>query len=174
MKLNTFIKTTNAIFDQLKWLIENLNDEEYTRQIVAINNNSIAKHIRHVLELYEELLNGSVQGFVNYDARKRNLLIEQNRLFTLQFMHETMHKLQLLEEDNSIVLYAKYDGEETEVIISSINRELAYNIEHAIHHMAIIQIVCKLEISHIVLPSNFGVAYSTIQHQKNVHANVYT
>jgi len=45
-------------------------------------------------------------------------------------------------------------------------RELAYNIEHAIHHMAIIKIGINEVSPYILLPSAFGVASSTIRHLK--------
>ena len=44
-------------------------------------------------------------------------------------------------------------------------REALYNIEHTIHHMALIRVGIK-EVSSITLPEYFGVAPSTIQHKK--------
>ena len=41
------------------------------------------------------------------------------------------------------------------------------NVEHAIHHMALIQVAVKNAFGHIELPPHFGVAYSTVQHQSH-------
>jgi hypothetical protein len=45
-------------------------------------------------------------------------------------------------------------------------RELVYNIEHAVHHMALIRIGVREVAPHITLPPDFGVAASTIRHQQ--------
>ena len=52
-------------------------------------------------------------------------------------------------------------------IPSSLARELLYNVEHAIHHMALIQIAVKNALPHVDIPPHFGVAYSTVQHQSH-------
>jgi hypothetical protein len=44
-------------------------------------------------------------------------------------------------------------------------RELLYNLEHAIHHMALIQVAVRQAFPALTLPAHFGVAYSTVQHQ---------
>jgi len=51
---------------------------------------------------------------------------------------------------------------------SSYFRELQYNIEHAIHHMAIIKIAIGACFTEVELPANFGVAYSTVRYQKQL------
>ncbi|MBK7681685.1 MAG: hypothetical protein IPJ26_04015 [Bacteroidetes bacterium] len=53
-----------------------------------------------------------------------------------------------------------------DTVNSTYKRELAYNIEHAIHHMAIIKIAIENAYSDIVLDKAFGVAPSTIRFQR--------
>ncbi len=48
---------------------------------------------------------------------------------------------------------------------SSYQRELLYNLEHSIHHQALIK-VALLEIQHDLVDENFGVAQSTIEYRK--------
>jgi hypothetical protein len=48
-------------------------------------------------------------------------------------------------------------------------RELVYNIEHAVHHMAIMKIGVREIASYIGLSSDFGIAASTIRHKESVH-----
>ena len=46
---------------------------------------------------------------------------------------------------------------------SSYERELAYVIAHAIHHYALVAVICS--IAGISLPDGFGIAPSTLAHQ---------
>jgi hypothetical protein len=59
-----------------------------------------------------------------------------------------------------------YDEEMVTVSIpTNYYREVAYNLEHTIHHMALIRVGVN-EVSSIVLPDQFGVAYSTIKYKE--------
>jgi hypothetical protein len=66
-----------------------------------------------------------------------------------------------------LVLEACYDDQSVESITISTNyyREIAYNLEHTIHHMALIRVGLN-EVSGIQLPDDFGVASSTVKHRK--------
>jgi hypothetical protein len=44
-------------------------------------------------------------------------------------------------------------------------REMAYNLEHTIHHMALIRTGIN-DVSRISVPENFGVAISTMKYRK--------
>ena len=56
------------------------------------------------------------------------------------------------------------DGEELR-IDSNYFRELLYNLEHCIHHQALIK-VAILQLGHLHVNENFGVARSTIEYRK--------
>lgn len=51
----------------------------------------------------------------------------------------------------------------TQRMSSSFCRELAYNIEDAIHQMTLLKVAVKQTLSYMELPSNSGVATSTIR-----------
>ena len=51
-------------------------------------------------------------------------------------------------------------------IPSTFERELVYNIEHTIHHLALIAIGFRAYFPHVSLSEHFGVASSTVAHQK--------
>ena len=55
---------------------------------------SIGKHVRHVVEFYECLLLNSINDVVNYDERKRNLLLEENLKYTIDYITEIIDVLQ--------------------------------------------------------------------------------
>jgi uncharacterized damage-inducible protein DinB len=164
-------QTGTLLLGQLKDLIHQLADEEYSNPQDLLSGNTLAKHIRHVLEIYDELLQGVASGTVNYDARKRNLLLEHNREFTFQFIEELIEKLHAIAEDKTLKLEVCFNTEGKQTVVeTTLGRELAYNIEHATHHMAILQIAVKHCFPHVKLEATFGVAYSTLAYLKHVHA----
>jgi len=64
-------------------------------------------------------------------------------------------------------LEASYDdsSDKTIFIESNYYREIAYNLEHTIHHMALIRIGIS-EVSSVLLSEDFGVASSTLKHRR--------
>jgi uncharacterized damage-inducible protein DinB len=167
---------SSEILKQLEAFVLQLKDEDYSMPLALLSENTLAKHIRHVLEMYEEMLTGVSSGLINYDARKRNLLIEHNRQYTLQYIMELTERIAALESDSALRLAVSYDtGGESVIVKTSLNRELSYNIEHAIHHMAILQITVKHLFPYMVLPEGFGVAFSTQTYLKqHVHTHLHT
>ena len=160
--------TGQAILNQLIELTIQLNDEEYSTELDLLNGNSIGKHVRHVVEFFELLIEGSSTGIVNYDARKHQLLFETDTKATLSKLQELRSGLDELSFDKDVILEVSYANSDEHLlsIKSSLERELAYNIEHAIHHMAIIKIAVYTAFPDVRLEKNFGVAYSTIRYQK--------
>jgi len=160
------------MLQQLSAVSLQLEEGDYSKPLDLLSGNTIGKHIRHVYELYDELLLGLNSSTVNYDARKRNLQIEKDPIFAGNFAADLAEKLLLLEYDAVLHLKGSYGRTSDVIVNTSIGRELAYNIEHSIHHMAIIQICLKHHFSYVKLNENFGVAFSTQNHLKNVHANL--
>lgn len=172
--INELRHVSVGIFQQISYLIVQLSDDEYSLPLDLLSSNTVAKHIRHVLEMYDEMLNGIETGVINYDARKRNLLIEHNRAYTISFINDLEQRLSSIAGDSQIQLMVSYTEAASSLHINTtISREFAYNIEHAIHHMAIIQICVQQLWKHIHLDKNFGVAFSTQAYLKqHVHTNI--
>ena len=75
----------------------------------------------------------------------------------------------LFAENKSLVLEAGFDENSYELnnIPTNYFREIAYNLEHTIHHMALIKIGIS-EVSDLELADGYGVASSTIKYRKEV------
>ncbi|MES1222964.1 MAG: DinB family protein, partial [Bacteroidota bacterium] len=69
--------------------------------------------------------------------------------------------------DKELVLESSYDEDSSDLITikTNYNREVMYNLEHTIHHMALIRVGIN-EVSQIQLPENYGVASSTIRYRQ--------
>lgn len=161
--------TGKVILNQIIELTNQLNDAEYSAELELLNGNTIGKHVRHVVEFFDLLVSGSADGLINYDKRKHEPLFETNTKATIEKIRFLTDGVDELKPDNEVILevsYGKTDGDSVQ-IKSSLERELAYNIEHAIHHMAIIKIAVQTVFPKVKLAENFGVAYSTVRYQRS-------
>lgn len=147
----------------LAGLLEQVKDTDYVLPCQTLKNGTIGKHVRHILEFYECLLKQDNYNVVNYDKRKRNLLLENNVKYALDFLQEMTDKLSMTEGNQRLVLDSEYGGVTTSME-SSLFRELTYNIEHTVHHMAIIGMALPMHFPYIQLPETFGYAESTVQY----------
>lgn len=162
----TLIETNLEILAQLKTLLKQFNNEQYTQSLHVLSNNTIGKHVRHVVEFYECLLKGIQQNEINYDNRDRNLSLENDVFYTLNLVEDIEDAIKNQTTDIPINLVVQYKSSEKILVNSTYFRELIYNIEHAIHHFAILAIAVKTNFPNITLVPNFGTAYSTIQFQE--------
>lgn len=161
--------TGKTILQQILELTNQLSDAEYSTELELLNGNSIGKHVRHIVEFFDLLVSGSAQGLINYDKRNHEPLYETSTKATKALLQKLMAGIDTISFEEDVVLevsYAKTDDDSFK-IKSSLERELAYNIEHAIHHMAIIKIALKTLFPKVNLADNFGVAYSTVRYQKS-------
>jgi hypothetical protein len=155
----------NNTFVQLAATLQQLSPEEYRSSCKTLYGNSIGQHVRHIIELFQCLEEGYDQGTVNYEKRKRDPLIETDKDVAATLLKDIHH--QLNRGNRELKLEATYDEHAVEPVILSTNyfREIAYNLEHTIHHMALIRVGIN-EITNIILPDDFGVASSTVNHRK--------
>lgn len=163
----------SRILEQLTFLVEQLTPEEYSRPASVLGNYAIGQHVRHTLEFFLCLEQGMDKGCVNYDKRLHDKLIESDKFIALNTLQKIASFVKKQPADKPLTLEVAY-GLETEDFVqvpSTYLRELVYNIEHAVHHMALIKIGVREVAPHISLPVDFGVASSTIRyHQKSTIA----
>jgi hypothetical protein len=158
-----------SLTDQLRHLRDLLcllSDEQYTYRASMLNHASIGQHVRHVIELGQCLVLGYEAGTVNYDKRKRDERMENKRSFALQHLDELLQSVNKPEKKLQLQVTA---SQGTHTLETWYNREILYNTEHAIHHMALIRVALK-EMKLDIVSDNFGVAYATIQHRQRISA----
>ncbi|HUQ67021.1 MAG TPA: hypothetical protein VM101_12750 [Flavitalea sp.] len=166
-------QAVNNVFVQLSETLRLLSPAQYVQQCNHLGNNTIGQHVRHVIELFQCLEAGYTEDNINYENRKRDRAIETDSVLAMQLLHGIYSNLN--KPDKVLTLHARYDDHAAEPISITTNyfREVAYNLEHTIHHMALIRVAIK-EVSDIILPENFGVASSTLKHRNYVHSNIHS
>ncbi|SDW64409.1 hypothetical protein [Flavobacterium degerlachei] len=143
-------------------LLNQISNSEYSNQCAALSNSTIGEHSRHIIEMFQCLENNYDSGIVNYDQRERNIRIQTDTDFAISQIGIIQNSLE--KENKKMELQQIIDGEEIRVE-SSYLRELLYNLEHCIHHQALIK-VAVLQNPAILVCENFGVARSTIEYRE--------
>src|SRR5688572_3768920 len=128
-----------ATLTQLREVLSGLADTEFKRPIPVLSNSSVGQHTRHIIEFFQTLLNSYETGLVNYDKRQRNLLLETNLDVALQELSNLCDDL--VADDKQMLLTGTYSNDDQAITVNTTyHRELVYNLEHTIHHVAMIKI----------------------------------
>ncbi len=142
--------------EELINLVSNLKDEQY-RFVPNEGTASVGRHLRHTLEIFLLLVDDYDSGQVNYENRARNLALEEDRALAVHRLNYLINNFQ--KPDKSIELLNNQL-----VIHTSYYRELLYQLEHIIHHNAIIRPAVEQFLGNAV-HENFGYAPATIKYQ---------
>lgn len=155
---------TRNVFEQVRTVLNALTTEQYGQSGSMLLNASIGQHVRHIIELFMELNTGYEAGVVNYENRKRDRRTETDLAFATALLIDIEAALE--KPDKILVLEAGFDGGKETVIQlhTSYYRELAYNIEHSIHHLAMIRVAIN-QLATIPVDENFGIAAATIKYR---------
>jgi len=155
------IAEIKANFIQIINLLNQLSDEEYTFCNNELSNATIGEHTRHIIEMYQSLLKCYNFGIVNYDKRERNIAIQTDKNIAIKTIDSILENIDL--ENIEMTLEQGID-EITFQVKTNYYRELLYNLEHSIHHQALIK-VAVLKNKNITLCPEFGIAKSTIEYR---------
>jgi uncharacterized damage-inducible protein DinB len=168
------IEANAALLRQGLELIFGMSDEAYQEPVKEVFGRAIGAHVRHVLEFYECFFDGMRSGWIDYDARRRDRMVEQSRVFAMHKMEsylaafstdgrlERASKLRVRMEDAPDAVAADAWLE------SSVPRELQVLLSHTTHHYALIAVGVRL-LGYDV-PARFGIAPSTLRHQRKQEA----
>ena len=151
-------KTLNELTD----LLSQLTTEAYCSPCSELSNATIGEHTRHIIEMFQCLQNQYDSGIINYDKRQRDFLIQTNAAFAKEAITVILNQLE--KPNTNLLLQQSVDGEVL-LMESNYHRELLYNLEHCIHHQALIK-VALIQSDTVVVDDNFGVARSTIEYRK--------
>ncbi|HTE34561.1 MAG TPA: hypothetical protein VK666_29485, partial [Chryseolinea sp.] len=129
------------ILNQLTDLVRQIREHDFVRPAETLSNSTIGQHLRHTLEFFICFEKGYDVGLINYDKRAHDKLIESDKFLALSAIDSVRSFVANLSE-KKLTLEVGYDLERDDflTIETTSTRELVYNIEHAVHHMAIMKI----------------------------------
>ena len=152
--------------EKLEKLLAELTNEQYTNEIAHLGNASIGGHTRHIIELLQCLLKGYTTNEVDYVNRTRNLSLEQHKNEARIALAMLIKQINLPDKELGFCAQ-ELNGKNTDQVYTTYFREIVYNTEHAIHHLALIK-VALIEMNLPIVNEDFGMAYSTIKYKKSV------
>jgi hypothetical protein len=101
-------------------------------------------------------------GRVDYVNRVRDLSLETDKMRATQEL--TVMINEVIQPDKHMKLVTESDGEGLiNIVRTTYFREIVYNTEHAIHHLALIRVALR-EMKLDIVDGDFGMAYSTIKY----------
>ena len=143
-------------------LLHQLTNEELTLPFPELGNATIGEHMRHIIELLGSLLENYDSGYINYDKRKRDIILQSDTKEAIKILEKYRSEL---DKPNKSLSLTHNCFSDTETLETNYFRELLYNLEHSIHHQALIK-VALYRLSHIKISDSFGIAPSTIEYRK--------
>ncbi len=151
---------------ETKSLIQQLSVQQFSQPLSVLSGCSIGQHFRHLIEFYVCMFYHIESGIISYDERERDARIENDPEFAMLCIETIISNINALKEDKRLHIRLNLSPEEEKPVVveTSLCRELAYNFEHGIHHLAVIKIGL-LQFPEITVDDNFGIAPSTIRHK---------
>jgi len=164
----------HAVLETLKQgeaLLSELGNEIYTRKIPVAFSATIGGHYRHCLDHFRSLLDAAESGDLNYDQRERGTLVETDCFAALAVTRELIDDYSALSEQClsralTVTCKTSYAMSGSQISHSTVGREVMYSVAHAVHHYALISVMCGL--MEVPVPDGFGVAPSTLKHQREM------
>ena len=152
------------VLTQLKNFTAQLSDNEFKDNLPVLFDKSVGKHIRHILEFFNILIDGYARGTISYESRAHDLALEKHRYLALKDIDSILDKLTQLTDNPVLTFTADYarDAHPMTHTKTSFLRELIFNIEHTVHHMALLKIATFTNFPTVQLPENFGIAHATV------------
>ncbi|HYT66859.1 MAG TPA: DinB family protein [Vicinamibacterales bacterium] len=146
----------------LRRQIEHLPASVYAGATVR-SSGSVGQHVRHIADHARSLLALGTESDFSYDARLRGTRVETDPVCAAD---ELVHLCVALEDlddlpfDRQVRLHIVTEpGRASAEVMTTLGREIAFVIQHTIHHCALIAVL--LDRAGVAVPERFGVAPST-------------
>lgn len=163
MTLAAPVQPLATLLQQMRSMIERMDDDAYTRPAPGRTSGGVGGHVRHCLDHVGALVNATRTGIVEYDRRRRGTDVESCRAAAIQQIGELVARLVILDSsllDEPLLVETQIDPAGAMILTrSTVCREVAFVISHTIHHNAIVaQLLAGRDVA---LDERFGVAPAT-------------
>lgn len=133
----------------------------------AEDESSIGAHLRHCIDHFVCFLDGWESQIIDYDARDRDAEIESNAKEAQRALDSIRAGLrgvptESLSQTVNIRQSADKEGRASSAA-STVERELAFLSGHAIHHLAVIELIARRD--GIKFTKDFSLAFSTASYR---------
>lgn len=158
------------ILEQTAETINSISEKDFVTPLDSLHGSTLGQHFRHAIEFFQCLRVGSDAGEVCYDNRAHDKQLETRKALALAEIRSLQQFILGTLPNQPLTLVVSYNPEtnETVHISSNMAREITYNIEHLVHHMALVKIGLKEADPGLQVPEDFGVAISTIKYHRNL------
>lgn len=175
--MDKMISSTVNILDQLQDFISGLDAATYQASHKPLFDSSIGQHLRHILDMFQALIQNSDAPVINYDVRQRGIpleTIQQEGIDALQSVRQWLTGLDSADLQRSVSILTEVDIDEEFSVqfTSSFGRELAFASTHAIHHLALMATIAK--VLGCQVDAQYGTAPATATYLRSLAAEAET
>lgn len=166
MNIESLAKGANDVLHQGLTVLAELDGPDFAKMAPEPYNASVGQHYRHVLDHFLCLKKRILSGEIDYDKRERDPRLETD----IEFAKSSTTRLLVLLENSDIEVWGRqctvrysvgYSDAQPVPLPTTLARELAFCIGHAVHHYAIIRLLCGYLGARVI--AELGVAPSTLQ-----------
>jgi uncharacterized damage-inducible protein DinB len=156
------VDALKAALQSLREVLAQLDADAY-QSASSRASGSVGGHVRHCLDHVGALVSASCGAELTYDSRLRGTPVERDPSVAMAAIDRVCFQLDKLQQrpfERAVRLrfLARPSGPAAE-LTSTLGREVAFVLQHTIHHCAIVAIL--LEREGIAVPERFGYAPST-------------
>lgn len=162
--MNELVRANVAVLRQGERLLRQLDDAAYRHCAELVFSSTVGAHVRHALDHYTCLLDGLEASRVDYEPRRRDPVIETDRLAAVSELTRTCELIEIEQRfamDHRLLVRGGAVHSH-EWAVSSVRRELEFALSHTVHHYALVAVICGLQ--GIRTEPGFGVAPSTLRY----------
>ena len=133
----------------------------------------VGRHIRHVTDHIQALVDGAQTGTIDFNFRTRDSDTERSPQHALGLIEQQQRRLQQLsgrdiEQAVVVISEMSFDQSLSRGFQSTLAREVLYLINHTIHHAAYVKIM--LQQHQVMLPAEIGLAPCTMSYERQKRA----
>lgn len=158
------VTVLTALLGQLADVLASIHPSIYVARPAAAVSGSVGEHVRHLLDHVAAFTDAVPGATLCYDQRERGTSVERDPMRALAAVAHLQHRLVSGRDDLRIpvpiaVVTRLTAAGDSVTAWSTSTRELAFVINHTIHHQALVAVLLAWQGVHV--PPRFGVAPST-------------